>query len=75
MSLRIVDADAHVIENQQTFSYIEEKDAQFTPMYLSQTRGGPHTFRNKEMKNFLADRPIGLSGRHEQHARGNRRKP
>ena len=72
MSLRIVDADAHVIENQQTFAYIEEKDAQYTPMYLSQTWGGPHTFRNKEMKDFwLIDQsvyPVGMNNMPEATA-------
>jgi predicted TIM-barrel fold metal-dependent hydrolase len=39
MAPRFIDADAHVIETTDTFSYLDEADAKYTPMMLTQTWG------------------------------------
>ena len=39
MALRIIDADTHVIESQETFSYMLESEKKLSPMILSQTWG------------------------------------
>lgn len=39
MSLRIVDADTHVIESTETFAYLEESESKYLPMMVTQTWG------------------------------------
>ncbi len=60
MSLRIVDADAHVYENRHTFSYIEPEFAHFTPMQMTQNWGpGFDGARNLQHKEFwLIDKTV-----------------
>ena len=39
MGLRIVDSDAHVVENINTFSHIDPRDSKYTPLLLNQAWG------------------------------------
>ena len=44
----VVDADAHVIETERTWSYILEQDRRFTPELLVSTKNGIEYWRIEE---------------------------
>ena len=65
MSLRIVDADAHVIETAETFSYLREDEKKYRPILLNPEEGDDigtqDGARNKEY--WLADKTLDANAR------------
>ena len=68
MSLRIVDADAHVIETTDTFRYLRPNESRYCPMQLQQTWGsGEISEKGNVYKNFwLIDKSVYPVGKNSQ---------
>ena len=59
MSPRVIDADAHVIENERTWEYMREDEQEFKPKVLVPKDGGPDEYWMVEGRAFRRNANVG----------------